>query len=305
MDNSLPALHAILLLRMNDKSSTNLISLPLMDDWHLHLRDAPYLEAHTLATARYCRRALIMPNLVPPVTTTDIALRYKQRIVSALKKSAEKHSVVIPHFEPFMTLYLTDNTTPEEIYKAKQHGILAVKLYPAGATTNSSSGVTDLARLHDVLLALEQTQMPLCVHGETTDPSIDIFDRERAFVEEVAVVLVRRYPLLRLVLEHITTQEAADFVVQCNEERWASETGRLTVPRVVATLTPQHLLYNRNALFQGGLQPHMFCLPVLKTEADRTRLVELALSGTCVCVCVCCSCYEIYVSNLMTSTPSI
>jgi dihydroorotase len=229
------------------------------DDWHLHLRDGDHLRAVLPDTARRFARAIVMPNLRPPVTTTKLALEYRARILAALPAGAR--------FEPLMTLYLTDNTAPEEIASARASGnIHAVKYYPAGATTNSDSGVTDLAKCGRVLDAMARHGMPLLVHGEVTDPEVDIFDRERIFVERVLAPLVERCPQLPIVMEHITTREAAEFVAAAP-------------PRVAATITAHHLLVSRNALLAGGVRPHLYCLPVLKREAHRRALVGAAVSG--------------------------
>ncbi len=229
------------------------------DDWHLHLRDGEHLRAVLPDTARRFARAIVMPNLRPPVTTTGMALAYRERILAAMPAGAR--------FEPLMTLYLTDNTQPEEIAEARASTFVhAVKYYPAGATTNSDSGVTDLARCHRVIEAMEKHGMPLLVHGEVTDPGVDVFDRERVFVERVLAPLARRFPGLRLVMEHITTREAADFVTQAPAQ-------------VAATITAHHLLLSRNALFAGGMRPHHYCLPLLKRESHRAALVQAAISG--------------------------
>ncbi len=229
------------------------------DDWHLHLRDGEYMRAVLAHTAARFRRAIVMPNLKPPVATTQAAAQYRDRILRALPDGAR--------FEPLMTLYLTDNTRPEEIRRARDSGFVhAVKYYPAGATTNSDSGVTDIARVLDTLEAMAQTGMPLLIHGEVTDPQVDVFDRERVFVEGTLAMLVQRLPRLRIVLEHITTAEAAEFV-------------RSTPDNVAATITAHHLLLNRNSIFQGGVRPHHYCLPVLKRERHRQALVAAAISG--------------------------
>ena len=210
-------------------------------------------------TARRFARAIVMPNLRPPIATTELALEYRSRILAALPAGAL--------FEPLMTLYLTDNTRPAEIEKAKKSGAVhAVKYYPAGATTNSDSGVTDIARCQGVLEAMEAGGMPLLVHGEVTDPEVDVFDRERMFLERVLEPLVARFAKLKIVVEHITTREAARFVLAAP-------------PRVAATITAHHLLLNRNALFMGGIRPHHYCLPVLKREAHRQALIEAATGG--------------------------
>jgi dihydroorotase len=211
-------------------------------------------------TARRFARAIVMPNLRPPVTTTSAALAYRQRILAALPPDVQ--------FTPLMTLYLTDNMRPDEIVSAKRSGaVYAVKYYPAGATTNSDSGVTDLARCYDVLDAMCDHQLPLLVHGEVTDPDVDIFDRERVFLERTLAPLVARFPQLKVVVEHITTREAAQFVQQASSN-------------VAATITAHHLLLNRNALFAGGIRPHNYCLPVLKRELHREALIEAAVSGS-------------------------
>lgn len=229
------------------------------DDWHLHLRDGAALAAVLPHSARQFGRAIIMPNLKPPVTTVDQALAYRQRILAALPPGAS--------FEPLMTLYLTDNTPPEEIHRALAAGcIKAVKLYPAGATTNSDAGVTDLARCDATLAAMAEAGLPLLVHGEVTDPVVDIFDREKAFIDRVLLPLLTRHPDLKVVFEHITTADAARFVTEAG-------------PRVGATITAHHLLFNRNAIFAGGLRPHYYCLPVLKRETHRQALVEAATGG--------------------------
>lgn len=236
------------------------ISLIRPDDWHLHLRDGASLRAVLPDTARRFARAIVMPNLKPPVTTTALARAYRERILAALPRSAR--------FEPLMTLYLTDNTPPAEIRAARESGIVhAVKYYPAGATTNSDSGVTDLSRCHGVLEAMAEQGMPLLVHGEVTDPAVDIFDRERVFLERVLAPLVERFPRLKIVMEHITTREAADFV-------------RAAPANVAATITAHHLLVSRNALFAGGIRPHLYCLPVVKREHHRQALVAAAVSGS-------------------------
>ncbi|HJQ62987.1 MAG TPA: dihydroorotase [Burkholderiales bacterium] len=235
------------------------ITLLRPDDWHLHLRDGAHMSAVVSDSARRFARAIVMPNLKPPITTTELALRYRDRIIASLPRGAA--------FEPLMTLYLTDNTRPEEIARAKASGMVhAVKYYPAGATTHSESGVTDLTRCHGVIEAMERCGMPLLVHGEVTDADVDVFDRERVFLERVLAPLLERFARLRVVVEHITTREAVQFVEAASE-------------RVAATITAHHLLLNRNALFTGGVRPHHYCLPVLKREAHRRALVEAAISG--------------------------
>ena len=229
------------------------------DDWHLHLRDGPQMADVLPDTARRFARAIVMPNLRTPVRTTQEALAYRGRILAALPEGAS--------FEPLMTLYLTDDTPAEEIALARRSGqVHAVKLYPAGATTHSDSGVTRISRCFHALEKMEALGMPLLVHGEVTDPEVDVFDREPVFLEEVLGPLVERFPGLKIVLEHITTREAVQFV-------------EVTGANVAATITAHHLLLNRNALFQGGMRPHHYCLPVLKREAHREALVEAATSG--------------------------
>ena len=238
---------------------TKKITITRPDDWHLHLRDGEALQSVLPHSARQFARAIIMPNLRPPVTTVAIAEAYRQRILAALPKEAD--------FEPLMTLYLTDNTPADEIRRAADSGFVkAVKLYPAGATTNSDAGVTDLRKCDAALAEMEKLGMPLLVHGEVTDPAIDIFDRENVFIETVLQPLLARRPGLRVVFEHITTEDAAQFVASAGEN-------------VAATITAHHLLYNRNAIFTGGVRPHYYCLPVLKREKHRAALVAAATSG--------------------------
>jgi len=235
------------------------ITLTAPDDWHLHLRDGRAMADVVAASARRFCRAIVMPNLRPPVTTTRSARDYRERIFAALPAGAD--------FEPLMTLYLTDNTDPGQVRRARDSGIVqAVKLYPAGATTNSDSGVTDLSRVDRVLETMSRLGMPLLVHGEVTGAGVDVFDRERVFIDNVLAPLRERHPELPVVLEHITTADAAQFV-------------REAPGRIAATITPHHLLYNRNALFAGGLRPHLYCLPVLKRERHRQALVAAATSG--------------------------
>jgi len=230
------------------------------DDWHLHLRDGAGLAAVVGATARVFRRAIVMPNLKPPVATTRDAEAYRARILAALPEGSD--------FEPLMTLYLTDRTTPGEIRAARASGFVhAVKYYPAGATTHSDAGVTALSKVSQTLAEMERAGLPLLVHGEVTDPEVDVFDRERAFVERVLSRIVRDFPELKVVVEHITTKEAAEFVFAAP-------------PTVAATITPQHLLHNRNAMFAGGIRPHYYCLPVLKREVHRQAIVAAATSGS-------------------------
>jgi dihydroorotase len=235
------------------------LTLTRPDDWHLHLRDGAAMAAVLPATARQFARAIVMPNLKPPVTTAAMALAYRERIAAALPAGLD--------FTPLMTLYLTDKLPPAEIVRAKAAGVVAVKLYPAGATTNSDAGVTDLRETYATLEAIQREGLLLLVHGEVTDPAIDIFDREAVFIEQVMQPLRRDFPELKVVFEHITTKEAAQYVA-------ASD--RFTA----ATLTAHHLLYNRNALFTGGLRPHYYCLPVLKREVHRRALVAAATSGS-------------------------
>jgi len=229
------------------------------DDWHLHLRDGGALKAVLPDTARQFARAIVMPNLRPPVTTTALAIEYRERILNALPVGA--------NFEPLMTLYLTDKTTAEEIERAKASGIVhGVKLYPAGATTNSDSGVTNLGHCVAALEAMEKLGVPLLTHAEVTDSDVDVFDRERVFIERNMIPLLNRFPNLKVVFEHITTQDAADFVLQAPSN-------------VAATITAHHLLMNRNDMFKGGIQPHHYCLPILKREEHRVALVKAATSG--------------------------
>jgi dihydroorotase len=231
------------------------------DDWHLHVRDGEQLQAVLPHTARQFARAIMMPNLKPPVVTTDRALAYRARILAALPATLQSC------FEPLMTLYLTDNTPPAEIIRAKASGAVhGVKLYPAGATTHSDAGVTDIAKCYAALEAMEQNNLPLLVHGEVTDPDIDVFDREKVFIDRILAPLTQRFPNLRMVFEHVTTRDAVTFVQEASN-------------RVAATITAHHLLFNRNAIFQGGIRPHYFCLPVLKREIHRQALLEAAISG--------------------------
>lgn len=236
------------------------ITITRPDDWHLHLRDAAAMAAVVGHSAAQFARAIVMPNLNPPVVNTEQALAYRQRIMAALPPNSS--------FQPLMTLYLTDNTSPVEIEKAQASGqIHAVKLYPAGATTNSDFGVTDITHTYDALHAMAEAGMPLLVHGEVTRAEVDVFDREAVFIDTILAPLVERIPNLRIVMEHITTADAADFVLQADDN-------------IAATITPQHLLMNRNAIFQGGIRPHHYCLPILKREKHRQRLMEVAISGS-------------------------
>lgn len=230
------------------------------DDWHLHVRDGAILHDLVHHTARQFARAIIMPNLTPPVTTTRMATEYRQRILSAVPSGMA--------FEPLMSLYLTNNTPAEEVARAKASGIVhGFKLYPAGATTNSDAGVTDIKNCYATLEAMQQHDMILQVHGEVVDPSVDIFDREARFIEQVLAPLKKDFPALKIVFEHITTKHAAQFVNDADDT-------------VAASITPQHLLYNRNAIFKGGIRPHYYCLPVLKREEHRLELVRVATSGS-------------------------
>jgi len=234
------------------------LTLTRPDDWHLHLRDGAALAAVLPHTARQFARAIVMPNLRPPVTTTAAALAYRDRILAALPAGAA--------FTPLMTLYLTDDTSPAEIARAAAAGIVAVKLYPAGATTHSDAGVTDIGKTTPALEAMQRAGLKLLLHGEVTDPAVDIFDREAVFIERVLKPLRRDFPALKIVVEHITTREAAQYVAEADAH-------------TAATITAHHLLYNRNAIFQGGLRPHFYCLPVLKREQHRQALIAAATSG--------------------------
>lgn len=229
------------------------------DDWHLHLRTGAMLKTVLAHTARQFARAIVMPNLKPPVTTVAEALNYRSEIIQALPEEAK--------FQPLMTLYLTDNTTVEDVKAASDcEHIVAFKLYPAGATTNSDAGVTEPGRIYPVLEAMQKYAMPLLVHGEVVDANVDIFDRERIFIETHLSDITRQFPALRIVFEHLTTQEAVQFVESSSAN-------------IAATITPQHLLYNRNALLAGGIKPHYYCLPILKREVHRQALVKAATSG--------------------------
>lgn len=229
------------------------------DDWHLHVRDGAAMAAVVPATARQFGRAVVMPNLRPPVTTAEQAAAYRDRIRAAVPAGLS--------FEPLMVLYLTDNTPAEEVVRAKAMGAVAFKLYPAGATTNSDAGVTDLRKTYKVLEAMQREGLVFCVHGEVTDSEVDMFDREKAFIDTQLIPLRRDFPELKIVVEHITTRDAAQYVTEANQF-------------VGATITPQHLLYNRNAIFVGGLRPHYYCLPILKREEHRVALVQAATSGS-------------------------
>jgi dihydroorotase len=234
------------------------ITIRRPDDWHVHLRDGDMLRAVAPFTARQFARAIVMPNLVPPVTSVEAAVAYRDRIVAAAG----------PGFTPLMTCYLTDNIDPEELARGHADGVwVAAKLYPAGATTNSDSGVTDIRNIYAALERMQEIGMTFCLHGEVTDPDVDVFDREAVFIDRILQPLVRDFPALKIVLEHITTKQAAEFVAD--------------VPNnVAATITPQHLMLNRNALFQGGLRPHAYCLPVIKREEHRLAVRKAAVSGS-------------------------
>ncbi len=235
------------------------ITMTRPDDWHLHLRDGAAMADVVAHSARVFGRAIVMPNLTPPVVTTDGALGYRRRILAALPAETT--------FEPLMTLYLTDRTPPAEIKMAVESGIVhGVKLYPAGATTNSEAGVTDIARVGEVLAVMAELGLPLQVHGEVTDPGVDLFDREAVFLERILAPIVEEHPGLKVVMEHVTTSEAVSFVENARDG-------------VAATITPHHLLMNRNAIFSGGIRPHHYCLPVLKRERHRQALVRAATSG--------------------------
>lgn len=241
-------------------SALKTLTLTLPDDWHLHLRDGSALSRTVKDTAKQFARAIVMPNLSPPVTTTEMAMAYYQRILAAVPQGNP--------FLPLMTLYLTDNTTSDEIQRAVDSGIVkAVKLYPAGATTNSAAGVTDLKKCAKALEKLQQLGMPLLIHGEVTTQDIDIFDREKRFIEQHLIPLVADYPELKVGLEHITTADAAHFVADASAN-------------IVATITPHHLLYNRNHLLAGGIRPHFYCLPILKRNTHQQALIKAATSGS-------------------------
>ncbi len=239
-------------------TSINTLTIARPDDWHVHLRDGEVLKNTVADISRYFGRAIVMPNLVPPVTDAALAESYYQRIMAAAPSA---------HFKPLMVLYLTDNTSAQDIIEAKESGLVyAAKLYPAGATTNSSSGVTDVANLTDVFAAMQSVGMPLLVHGEVTSAEIDIFDREQVFIDTILQPLVANYPNLNVVLEHITTKNAVDFVKSAGDN-------------VAATITVHHLLFNRNHMLVGGIRPHYFCLPILKRNTHQQALIEAATSG--------------------------
>ena len=242
--------------------AVNTIEISQPDDWHLHVRDGDVLPDLIRHTAQQFARAIIMPNLKPPVTTADMAVAYQQRILAARPAGSS--------FQPLMVLYLTDNTTAEHVKHAAAAGVVAFKLYPAGATTNSDAGVTDLLKCSAALSAMEACGMPLLVHGEVTHADVDVFDREAVFIDQVLEPLRNKHSGLKIVFEHITTKQAAQYVRDADTTRFGS---------IGATLTPQHLLYNRNAIFSGGVRPHYYCLPILKREEHRLALVEVATSG--------------------------
>ena len=244
---------------MTTSAPTHTLTITRPDDWHLHVRDGEPLHTVVPHTAAQFGRAIIMPNLRPPVTTAQQALEYKQRILAAVPAGVQ--------FEPLMTLYLTDRLPPEEIVRAKEAGVVAAKLYPAGATTNSDAGVTDLRNIYPTLEAMQKAGMPLLVHGEVTSADIDLFDREAVFIDQQLIPLRRDFPELKVVFEHITTKEAAEYVASSDAY-------------TAATITAHHLLYNRNAIFTGGIRPHYYCLPVLKRETHRLALVQAATSGS-------------------------
>jgi dihydroorotase len=240
--------------------SATTLTITRPDDWHLHVRDGEVLSHVVPHTARCFARAIIMPNLKPPVTTVQQALEYRERVLAAVPNNIS--------FEPLMTLYLTDNTSPVEIRHAVETPhVHAVKYYPAGATTNADSGVTDISHTYAALEVMEELGLPLLIHGEVTDPDIDVFDREAVFIETVLIPLLQRYPKLRVVLEHITTRQAVEFI-------------QATQENIAATITAHHLMMNRNAMFQGGIRPHHYCLPVLKREYHRQALIQAATSGS-------------------------
>jgi dihydroorotase len=238
---------------------TDSLTITRPDDWHLHVRDGAALAAVVPHSARQFARALIMPNLKPPVTTAAQAAAYRERIRAAVPAGVD--------FEPLMSLYLTDNLPPDEIRRAREAGVVALKLYPAGATTNSDAGVTDLRKTYPTLEAMQREGVLLLVHGEVTDPAVDVFDREAAFIDKQLIPLRRDFPALKIVMEHLTTREGAQYVACAG-------------PHTAGTVTAHHLLYNRNAIFTGGIRPHFYCLPVLKREEHRLALVQAATSGS-------------------------
>jgi dihydroorotase len=244
---------------MDNTLMTSEITITRPDDWHLHVRDGEPLKTVVPHSAAQFGRAIIMPNLRPPVTTAQQATAYRERILAAVPRGVA--------FEPLMTLYLTDNLAPDEIRRAKEAGVVAVKLYPAGATTNSDAGVTDIRKAHKTLEAMQREGIVLLVHGEVTSPEVDLFDREAVFIDTQLIPLRRDFPELKIVMEHITTREAAQYLHSADRY-------------LAATITAHHLLYNRNAIFTGGIRPHYYCLPVLKREVHRVALVEAATSGS-------------------------
>lgn len=251
---------------------TDTLTMTRPDDWHLHLRDGEALDHVVVASARQFVRAIVMPNLKPPVVDTAQALAYRVRILQSLKRALDEagapQSDPARAFDPLMTLYLTDATAPEEIRRARATGLVhAVKLYPAGATTHSDAGVTDILKVYPVLEMMQRVNMPLLIHGEVTDADVDLFDREAQFIDRVLIPLRRAFPELRVVFEHITTRDAAHYVRDGDGP-------------IAATITAHHLLYNRNAIFLGGVRPHWYCLPVLKREEHRRALLEVATSGS-------------------------
>ncbi|GMH44170.1 hypothetical protein BSKO_12104 [Bryopsis sp. KO-2023] len=245
--------------RITACSSENALTISKPDDWHLHVRDGQGMESAVPHSAKHFSRAIIMPNLVPPVATTQQCVAYRGRILSAVPEECD--------FDPLMTLYLTDNTPEEEVWKAREQGIVAFKLYPAGATTNSDSGVTDIEKVMPVLRAMAKAGLLLLVHGEVTDPAVDIFDREKEFIQRILGRVLDGVPELKVVMEHITTKDAVEFV-------------KGGPPNLAATITPQHMIMNRNQLLSGGLRPHHYCLPILKREEHRAAIAEAATSGS-------------------------
>lgn len=243
---------------MTNTTNPQSITITRPDDWHVHLRDGAALQTVVPHTAAQFARAIVMPNLKPPVTTAAQATAYKARIAAAVPEGVS--------FEPLMTMYLTDNTPPDEILRARDAGVVALKLYPAGATTNSDAGVTDIRKTYKTLEAMQRAGLLLLVHGEVTSPEIDLFDREAVFIDQHLIPLRKDLPELKVVMEHITTREAAQYVATGGKH-------------LGATITAQHLLYNRNAIFTGGVRPHYYCLPVLKRETHRLALVEAATSS--------------------------
>ena len=244
---------------------TDTITIRRPDDWHVHLRDGAMLTRVAPYTARQFARAIVMPNLSPPVTKVDQAMAYRQRILAAVAAAAGPGL----GFTPLMTAYLTDDADPDELARGHAEGVwVAAKLYPAGATTNSASGVTDIRKIHAALERMQAIGMPLLVHGEVTDPAVDVFDREAVFIDTILLKLLADFPELKVVLEHVTTRDAVDLVIAA------------AFPNLAATITPQHLMLNRNALFDGGLRPHAYCLPVVKREAHRLAVRRAATSGS-------------------------